>query len=226
MRKSFLAAGAAIALVGGAANAAESFNLHVADAQDDLLASFAGVKASDLDLTGFDVAFDGTSFRFGVSVAGDTTQPSTETNQYVIGVDFGTGNAGAPFGNIGEGGITFNKAIGVSEGATSVTVNGHVEAVNFNTNGFSLVIPLADLGAPAGADADQFGFSVWSKTNGLDVTGNPFGANAKNADFAPDNRVAGVPEPTSWALMILGFGCAGAALRRRDRGRRFAAVSA
>jgi len=30
--------------------------------------------------------------------------------------------------------------------------------------------------------------------------------------------VAGVPEPAGWALMIGGFGMAGAALRRRGRG--------
>lgn len=219
MRKSFLAATAAIVLMGGAAQAAEPFSFHVSDDQNDLLASFAGVRASDLDLTGFDVAFDGTNFRFGVTVAGDTTQPSAATNQYVIGVDFGNGTAPAPpFGNIGEGAITFNKAIGVNEGATSATFNNHVEAVNFTANGFSLVVPLADFGAPVSADPDQFGFSVWSKTNGLDVTGNPFGNNAKNADFAPNNSVAGVPEPTAWALMILGFGFAGATLRgRRQR---------
>lgn len=31
----------------------------------------------------------------------------------------------------------------------------------------------------------------------------------------PDHRVGGVPEPAAWALMVLGFGGAGAMLRRR-----------
>jgi hypothetical protein len=45
-----------------------------------------------------------------------------------------------------------------------------------------------------------------------------------SADFFVDNAYAGaaplaaVPEPASWALMILGFGAAGAAIRRRRTG--------
>jgi hypothetical protein len=31
----------------------------------------------------------------------------------------------------------------------------------------------------------------------------------------PNDPVGGIPEPGTWALMILGFGAAGAALRRR-----------
>jgi hypothetical protein len=38
-----------------------------------------------------------------------------------------------------------------------------------------------------------------------------------NITFAPDLR-ATVPEPAAWALMILGFGGAGAAIRTRRRG--------
>ncbi|WP_296595682.1 PEPxxWA-CTERM sorting domain-containing protein [Phenylobacterium sp.] len=36
------------------------------------------------------------------------------------------------------------------------------------------------------------------------------------ADLTVRDNVAGVPEPSSWALMIAGFGLAGAALRRRS----------
>lgn len=35
--------------------------------------------------------------------------------------------------------------------------------------------------------------------------------------FAPASLGGAVPEPQSWALMILGFGFAGGALRRRSR---------
>jgi len=221
MRNRLMTWGAVLALgtglAAGAAHAATPFQIDVPDLPGDILPSFAGAPAADLDITDFNVAFDGSNFRFGVTVAGDTTRPSDPTNQFVIGIDFGTGGAASPFGNIGEGAVTFNKAIGVTEGATSVTLNGHVEAVSFGADGFSMVVPLADLAAPANANPDNFGFSLWSKTNGLNVTGNPFGANAKNADFAPNNGVAGVPEPAAWALMILGFGFAGAGLRIRRK---------
>jgi hypothetical protein len=40
---------------------------------------------------------------------------------------------------------------------------------------------------------------------------------AGTINFAPD-PVASVPEPAAWALMILGFGGAGAAIRSRRRG--------
>lgn len=35
--------------------------------------------------------------------------------------------------------------------------------------------------------------------------------------FEFDSLAGGVPEPTTWALMIVGFGGAGALLRRRRR---------
>lgn len=48
---------------------------------------------------------------------------------------------------------------------------------------------------------------------GVDTSdGQNTGAKAARDAFAP---TAGVPEPTTWALMILGFGTAGAMLRRR-----------
>ena len=40
---------------------------------------------------------------------------------------------------------------------------------------------------------------------------------ALDSDTARDRRVPGVPEPAAWALMILGFGGVGTALRRRRR---------
>lgn len=44
--------------------------------------------------------------------------------------------------------------------------------------------------------------------------------------FTPDMVGGGaVPEPSAWALMILGFGGAGAMLRRRGRGGRFSVAS-
>jgi hypothetical protein len=43
-----------------------------------------------------------------------------------------------------------------------------------------------------------------------------FGATLSNARlFSTETFTGGVPEPATWALMILGFGGAGAALRRR-----------
>ena len=59
------------------------------------------------------------------------------------------------------------------------------------------------------------------------LTGGPNGraggaAYAFNADLGYDLRSGGVPEPASWALMIVGFGLTGGAMRRRRQTVRFA----
>lgn len=59
---------------------------------------------------------------------------------------------------------------------------------------------------------------TYSLNNGV-IEINWAGTNAANDFTAVFNVTAGnaVPEPASWALMISGFGLAGAALRRRVR---------
>jgi hypothetical protein len=58
--------------------------------------------------------------------------------------------------------------------------------------------------------------------NGFAAVANPYSVTARYTITAPTNgealsniSVAAVPEPGAWALMILGFGAAGAVLRRR-----------
>jgi hypothetical protein len=72
------------------------------------------------------------------------------------------------------------------------------------------------------ADGWQQFFTAWN--SGAATTANIALVNQNTAfsgnDFALDDislstRSPGVPEPAAWALMILGFGAAGAALRRR-----------
>jgi hypothetical protein len=64
--------------------------------------------------------------------------------------------------------------------------------------------------ASNGHDISQFGFNMWPRQGGF--------RNDQVADFAPDgsnfNGVS-VPEPATWAMMILGFGGIGSVLRRR-----------
>ena len=50
--------------------------------------------------------------------------------------------------------------------------------------------------------------------------------NGNGGVFFDKVSVAGVPEPTSWALMIAGFGLTGVALRRRRAAQAGGAVAA
>ena len=50
----------------------------------------------------------------------------------------------------------------------------------------------------------------------ISVTG-PLAVSCENRVCGGDGGAGGVPEPESWALMVLGFGGLGAALRRRPR---------
>jgi hypothetical protein len=64
-----------------------------------------------------------------------------------------------------------------------------------------------------GADVSHYGFNIWPRYDGPDE-------NAKVTDFLPDASTfegSAVPEPGVWAMMITGFGLAGATVRRRRR---------
>jgi len=57
------------------------------------------------------------------------------------------------------------------------------------------------------------------------VTGTPLGDAAHATDLSDlfkAGAISGVPEPTSWALMLGGFGLVGGAMRRRKLSLRFA----
>lgn len=85
---------------------------------------------------------------------------------------------------------------------------------------------------PLTAGIDSFAYAYVSSVSGgealfgaaLSPFSDPPGQN--NVFFATERlSVAAVPEPQSWALMILGFGLAGAGWRRSARPREAVAVS-
>jgi len=55
------------------------------------------------------------------------------------------------------------------------------------------------------------------ESNDLFITGVLFGATGSRAQYVIDGFASGVPESATWGMMILGFGMAGAGLRRRAK---------
>lgn len=127
-----------------------------------------------------------------------------------IGVDSGTGYAQllstTAFSQIG---FFMNYAPGVGNNAT-------IEALDAMGNVFASfdLATLAPISTPGGFNEFQFrGIS----SDAQDIYGLRFGGNyilvTGTADGVPD----AVPEPATWALLILGFGAIGATLRRRQQ---------
>lgn len=61
------------------------------------------------------------------------------------------------------------------------------------------------------------GFGAFALAEDLDGESSPFDGGEEGGGGQPGGRepVAAVPEPSAWAMMILGFGLAGALIRRR-----------
>ena len=127
-----------------------------------------------------------------------------------IGVDSGTGYAQL-LGNVGYDQIGFfiNYAPGVGDDATfwTLDINGDV-IDSFN------IAELAPVSTPGGFN--EFAFRGVAYDDGTQVYGLRFGGNylllTGTADGVPN---PGIPEPATWAMMILGFGLVGSAARRR-----------
>ena len=187
----------------------------VSDPTGDFLPSFVGTASPDLDVTSFSVALDpgATTFTLGAVLAGDINPALA--GFYVIGVDTGAG-AIKPFGSIGEPNVIFDQVIVVQKDGTA-TLGANSLTVSMVGNQFILSVPTALLPS-TGATAANYGFNIWPRF-GATVTGN-----SQISDFAPNNALlsasgilAAVPEPSSWLMMLLGFGLVGGAMRFRRR---------
>lgn len=201
MRRLLLIAGAIATLAGaGAAHATT-----VSDPTGDFLGSFLGNHDADLDVTSFGVSYDAatTTFTLNATLAG-AINPALP-GLYVIGVNTGTG-AIAPFAGIGEPNVVFNQVAVVQKtGATTIGANALTATILNNT--FSLLVPLSLLPS-TGFAPENYGWNLWPR-NGL-------GNNNQISDFAPENStIAAIPEPSTWAMMLAGFGVLGGVLRRR-----------
>jgi hypothetical protein len=184
----------------------------VSDPDHDLLASFAGdARVAAFDLLSADVSFDAgaDSFVLHARTAGPIAEAANAA--YVFGFNRG-GATGTPFAAIGVPGVSFDTTVLLRANGTG-TVAGIPLVAHIEENELFATVSASLLPSTGFAPAN-FTWAVWSIDTAL--TGL-----LRNADFAPveNVRVAAVPEPGAYALLLAGLGVIGGLGRRRWRGR-------
>lgn len=89
-------------------------------------------------------------------------------------------------------------------------LDGHVSVSLSGTNATLVVTPN---GGPAQTYTFDYGGTAFGGTG----IGLGFYGDARLDNFAGGGGAPGVPEPAAWALMLVGFGLAGTAMRSRQR---------
>ncbi len=231
MRSFVLAAGAAVASVSGAAQAYVTVHVETSSTVQAEIAAGAHVE----DFSGAGDAMPFVSGFGGSGISGTFT-----------GVELGSGSDGA-FGVVNHSAtLKLDRMVRYFGYRTAALDGGNT--VELFSNGVRLgSFNFVDTPQKAGVVGMAMGSAIESMLGGgqdsLDGAANPAGFTFVNfisdiafnevrftqseGSFAFDdvsiNRVDGIPEPTTWGMMILGFGAAGAALRhRRAKGVRFA----
>lgn len=222
--KSF-AAGAAVALLAGMSLSG--------------VARAGTMIGPNLDYEGFaDSPFHGKSFTYfhledfedgalntpGVTSSGGTVVgPGT----FVDSVDGGGPNGHSYFNGCGSCGFTFTFDANVLGALpTSVGIvwtdgdlpSRHFSAWDQNNNLIGTINDSTGLWFSSGGDADLENYRFFGATNAggiskIFISNDSGGIEVDHLQYGLD--APGVPEPAAWALMIGGFGLAGAALRRR-----------
>lgn len=190
--KKLLLASAALALAPfTAANAAVITFDNLGGSNGDVFAGPYSENGFTVDAAGGDV-FEGHLF--------GNPAPSL-----VVGSIFG----GGPFGAIRVGGGTFqfnSFELAAANGSAEYQVNGFLGGVSvFSLNGSLAQTSMFTTIAGFAGAIDELDFIL---------TANGTSANIDNINVS---SVAAVPEPATWAFMIVGFGAIGGAMRKRKK---------
>ena len=195
----------------------------VSDPTGDFLGTYAGPQNGDLDILDVSAVFDGSGYTLTAMLGG---APFATSNSLLAwGINRGGGTArfqvmGAPpavgptvlfdsllvlFGDGTGRTVVFNPS-----GPPTITpVQGGLISGNTIT-GYA---PLGLLPSTGFAPAD-YTFTLWTRRRinpAVDTD------NTEIADFGPTITAQAVPEPTTWALLICGFGAVGGAMRQKRR---------
>jgi hypothetical protein len=197
----------------------------VADPAGDLIGTYTGPTNADLDILSGDVAFDGTSYFLRTTIDGNVG--TTAGSLFVWGVDRGSGAPRLTFGNPSVGaGILFDAVVVMFPDGTlrvvtiplagAPTISQFAGGTAITGDSLSATVPLSLLGSMGFAPED-YTFGLWSRAR---VNPALDGTNAEIADLLMSSgalNARAVPEPGTWLTMLLGFGVAGAAIRRRKK---------
>lgn len=210
--KSMIMGGAVMAMLASAGPA-----LAVFDPAGDFLPTHEGPALADADIRRATAAYFENSLVLFAEMDGDLVSPGLS---YVWGVDRGAGTAGLFDGEPPVGpGVTFDAVVVLRADATG-------EVVAFNEAGPPTVTSIEGAVLPFGAFIfafldeellpsrgfafEGYRFNFWTRTGA---------GNRGIADLAQaEGTFAAVPEPSSWAMLIAGFGAMGGAMRRRRFG--------
>ena len=189
----------------------------VVDPSGDVLNTYVGQVGPDLDILQFTVTLDANNVYLYALLNG--APGTTALSRYNIGIDRGAGTdtfpAGFRLGVSQDAVVNLMPATLAAE--VRLFVGGNVVsatplpsgAFTISGNSVSVVVPLSML--PSTGFAPQgYSFLLWSRTQ---IPGVPVQLGV--ADFAPDQGLlALVPEPSTWAMLLIGFGCIGGIMRR------------
>ena len=203
------------ALLAASALAGSARAVTISDPAGDFLSTYTGPLDGDLDVLSVSAEDSGTNVILSAVLNGDVG--TTASGVYVWGVDRGAGQAflqlGAP--PVGAG-VLFDAVVVLLPNGTGqvVDITGgtmtplDAGAITISGPDLTAVVPLALLPS-TGFATSAYRFNLGPRSG--------LGQNNQIADFAPDASTFAVPEPTAWALMVLGFGLMGAMIRRRRR---------
>ena len=164
------------------------------------LPTYTGPKNGDVEIASASAVIEGADLV--LSATAEAPIGTTPGADYVWGVNTVGAGAPAPFSSEGFNKVLFNNAVVAKPGGPGVTVSGDTITDTI------LISSLKDIVlSPA-----QFGISLWP-TAGTGFSG--------FAEFVPGNGTfaVGVPEPATWALMMVGIGGLGAVARAGRRRR-------
>lgn len=133
---------------------------------------------------------------------GSTVYAGPVSRTVGAGVEFGPGTFAPAAGSIDIGANTLTFFTNQTATYSTASFNGY--SIDFSGRKLTSVT----LGGSS-SFAPAFTF------NGGNLSFNVSGLSVNAGDSVVFNIAAAVPEPASWAMMIAGFGLAGAALRRR-----------